>query len=152
MDGTPTHGDLLCSLLADTDAPCPGCGYNLRGLRTRECPECGDPLAIRLSRRAPKHAAIALGGVPLAAGAVNAILWSSAVFLYGMEDSQRPSIRHGVFFAAVSMLYGVPGLVLWQRSRKLLHGPLRRLRKIAVASWAGSIMLAVAALWIAKHA
>ena len=119
MDGTPAHGDLLCALLADTDAPCPGCGYNLRGLRTSECPECGDPLAIRLSRRAPKHAAIALAGVPVAAGAGYAIVWSSAVFLYGMEDSQRPSIRHGVCFAADSWLCGVPGRVLGRRSRRL---------------------------------
>lgn len=27
--------------LARRDAPCPACGYNLRGVRTPRCPECG---------------------------------------------------------------------------------------------------------------
>lgn len=27
--------------LARRDAPCPGCGYNLRGVRVPRCPECG---------------------------------------------------------------------------------------------------------------
>ncbi len=31
----------LRSFLASTDAPCPACGYNLRGVATRLCPECG---------------------------------------------------------------------------------------------------------------
>ena len=33
--------DPLFELLAETDAPCPRCGYNLRGARERRCPECG---------------------------------------------------------------------------------------------------------------
>jgi len=37
---------LLKSYLAERDVPCPGCGYNLRGLAEEKCPECG--LAIEL--------------------------------------------------------------------------------------------------------
>lgn len=33
--------DPLITYLATHDAPCPGCGYNLRGLRESSCPECG---------------------------------------------------------------------------------------------------------------
>jgi hypothetical protein len=32
--------------LAGRDAPCPGCGYNLRGVAASECPECGQLLDI----------------------------------------------------------------------------------------------------------
>lgn len=28
-------------LLAENDVPCPGCGYNLRGMTSQSCPECG---------------------------------------------------------------------------------------------------------------
>jgi hypothetical protein len=31
----------LKGYLARRDVPCPSCGYNLRGLRTGACPECG---------------------------------------------------------------------------------------------------------------
>ncbi|GAB5497618.1 MAG: hypothetical protein Phyf2KO_26980 [Phycisphaerales bacterium] len=33
--------DDLAAYLADRDACCPGCGYNLRGLASSQCPECG---------------------------------------------------------------------------------------------------------------
>lgn len=32
--------------LADRDSPCPTCGYNLRGLDSDKCPECGEPAAL----------------------------------------------------------------------------------------------------------
>ena len=38
----------LADYLAETDAPCPGCGYNLRGLTVEECPECALPLSVPL--------------------------------------------------------------------------------------------------------
>jgi hypothetical protein len=38
--------DPLESYLADHDEPCPKCGYNLRGLRGKVCPECGAPIDL----------------------------------------------------------------------------------------------------------
>lgn len=38
---------ILIDWLSDNDAECPGCKYNLRGLREPRCPECGK--AIQLS-------------------------------------------------------------------------------------------------------
>ena len=40
--------DPLIAYLATHDAPCPGCKYNLRGLRGDSCPECGFGLTLRL--------------------------------------------------------------------------------------------------------
>jgi hypothetical protein len=31
---------LVREFLADRDVPCPGCGYNLRGIHAARCPEC----------------------------------------------------------------------------------------------------------------
>ncbi|MEM9662323.1 MAG: hypothetical protein AAF937_08435 [Planctomycetota bacterium] len=33
--------DQLKAYLVDRDVPCPGCGYNLRGVAEPVCPECG---------------------------------------------------------------------------------------------------------------
>jgi hypothetical protein len=37
----PGHDPRLIRLLLERDIPCPGCGYNLRGLESPTCPECG---------------------------------------------------------------------------------------------------------------
>ena len=53
----PDTHHMLQAYLASVDAPCPGCGYNLRGTTTTRCPECGSPIALGIvspnARRAP---------------------------------------------------------------------------------------------------
>lgn len=52
VGGDPAGGDeLLPAYLSERDAPCPHCGYNLRGVRAAACPECGK--AIRLGLIGP---------------------------------------------------------------------------------------------------
>lgn len=41
---------LLIAFLAANDAPCPGCGYNLRGLAGATCPECGEAVELDVRR------------------------------------------------------------------------------------------------------
>lgn len=42
---SPTATELR-DFLADRDAPCPSCTYNLRGLSGPACPECGRALVL----------------------------------------------------------------------------------------------------------
>lgn len=44
----PPPEPLLRQLLADRDVDCPVCRYNLRGLRSDHCPECGAHLDLRV--------------------------------------------------------------------------------------------------------
>ncbi len=37
----PRAADILRDYLAERDIPCESCGYNLRGVETVQCPECG---------------------------------------------------------------------------------------------------------------
>jgi len=63
--------------LAERDAPCPGCGYNLRGIEHAACPECGRGIELTLSRPGRSRGyllfvLLALGWV-LTAGTMNAV-------------------------------------------------------------------------------
>lgn len=40
----------LRTFLESRDAPCPNCGYNLRGLTAEACPECKHALRLQLER------------------------------------------------------------------------------------------------------
>ncbi len=46
-----TQEAALNRLLAESDVRCPDCGYNLRGLESTVCPECGIPLEAHFLRR-----------------------------------------------------------------------------------------------------
>ena len=41
---------LVEGFLARRDVGCPGCGYNLRGLRGASCPECGEVVELAVVR------------------------------------------------------------------------------------------------------
>ncbi len=47
----PEDPDLLRAFLGTRDVPCPGCGYNLRGLTGGTCPECRQDLDLRVGLR-----------------------------------------------------------------------------------------------------
>lgn len=61
--------DFLQQYLAETDAPCPCCAYNLRGLTGGVCPECGEALELRVGLVEPKLGSFVAGLVGLAGGA-----------------------------------------------------------------------------------
>ena len=48
-----TDQDLLRSFLAEHDADCPCCGYNLRAVESGACPECGQNLDLGVTEGGP---------------------------------------------------------------------------------------------------
>lgn len=58
-DPNPDLG-FLKEYLADRDTPCPGCRYNLRGVTTGLCPECGRPITLSVKDASPLRARLPL--------------------------------------------------------------------------------------------
>lgn len=48
INATPTDEQLVSFFLRDHDAPCPRCGYSLRGLTGATCPECDERLSLTI--------------------------------------------------------------------------------------------------------
>ena len=61
--------DLLVRFLADRDAPCPVCRYNLRGLAADTCPECAAPIRLDIASPSLHIGPFVLAIVSLALGA-----------------------------------------------------------------------------------
>ncbi len=65
----PTDSDLRRRYLAERDVPCPGCGYNFRGLAAGACPECNQDLELGIKLASPRIGRLVAALTGLAAGA-----------------------------------------------------------------------------------
>src|SRR5436190_1708028 len=77
----PVNGDWLVGFLRERDVACPLCHYNLRGLTSSRCPECGRELELRVGLSEPRQgawltaqiAATAAAGIGVMVGLVCAV-------------------------------------------------------------------------------
>lgn len=53
-EAAESRPDPLLEFVAERDVPCPSCGYSLRGLRSTICPECQQPLELRVGLTEPR--------------------------------------------------------------------------------------------------
>ena len=60
---------MLAAFLAERNVPCPRCGYNLRGLVSDGCPECGDRLQLQVGLVEPRLGPYLAAVVACCAGA-----------------------------------------------------------------------------------
>lgn len=77
--------------LADTDAACPACGYDLRGHQGGICPECGRRLAVVPGRRWPLTATFV--ALSLGSGLHGAAIVASIVFLLTDDTARHAALR-----------------------------------------------------------
>lgn len=133
-DGTT---ELLRAFLDGRDAPCPGCGYNLRNLQGSRCPECGDELALRVGVVEPRQGALIAGLIGLAAGAgMSGLLIGFAILVDLFRWSGGPDDPPFWFVTIGGFLVEVAALALWLRL-------WRRIRRLSVSAKS----LLVAACW-----
>ena len=79
----------LVGFLAHRDCQCPGCGYNLRGLQTPQCPECRQELELRVG--------LADGGTGRIVGALSGFLGGACCAVVCL-----------ILVAAVTIMMGAP--------------------------------------------
>ena len=119
----PPAPDLL-SFLASHDAPCPVCSYNLRGLQTDSCPECGAHLHLQVGSENLRLGPWLLGIISLALGAgfdtVVAILITGVLIIFGTRSPAdlRQALTFLAVFAALSISCGTGILILIRRRRQ----------------------------------
>jgi len=144
--------ELLRAYLADRDAACPVCGYNLRGLDSQKCPECGATLDWRaLSaglKRGPWLAALISIGLALGlmlTVSVAGIRANLVVPPWGR--AWGPVVIHG----GGAVLYALALFtIIWKRRRFWWIGRANQVRLAAVICalvWLIAAVLCVA-VWL----
>ena len=98
----------LAAYLADRDVPCPGCGYNLRGIVGTKCPECSR--SVDVAHLIERDRIGSIRGYPAAAVAGIAYIVAANVGLYLVIHAAV--VRSGDALAGVLYLVAAPLPVL----------------------------------------
>lgn len=158
------EAERLVGYLNGRDAPCPGCGYNLRGLKGTACPECGERLTLRGIKHPERRSALTPAFVVGSAGLV--VGWLVALRVVGGMFSPGPTrFRRLVDFIGLhdrderlfdGLVLGAAAAVLALASAKwidwsdeLAQGGARRRWAWAGACWLGPV-LAWGVGWIVR--
>lgn len=161
VDPNPLDDDLdpaLAEVLAERGVACPGCGYNLRGLSTPDCPECGGRVTwdALLQRRPAVSLAWAVGLIGLSVSLPESYLkWQRfayrRLFFYG-EQRWTPNLNgpgHGGYTQPeVTMLNPLfVGSTLYWYLIPLVVVAWWALRE-RIAAWSGWLRWGVAIGWV----
>jgi hypothetical protein len=107
------ESERLAAYLKKRDAPCPGCGRNLRGVASDRCPSCDETLTVlKVIYRAPRAswAGFAFGAAGLLAGmAVMGAVWPRIMTMTIFVRGHPPAMDEVRFFI---MLGATLGLVM----------------------------------------
>ncbi|MHC4765126.1 MAG: hypothetical protein ACYTF2_08465, partial [Planctomycetota bacterium] len=142
----PTEAQLLQALLASRDIACPVCAYNLRSNESKNCPECGAALDLRVGsmdlKLGPWLTALFGMALPLGFVSIYALFGVIAAFAFyfGGGGPGGPGILGLLGVMAVPTLVCAGyAFLLWRlvrRRRKFWAKPRR-------AQWRSALLYAV---------
>lgn len=136
-------GGMLCAYLADHDAPCPICGYNLRGVTLGVCPECECPIELGVSSSSSFLGAWLLAllafAMPLSFDLLVGLMMIISTVMTGFEDASAIFLMISLLtlsMTCIGMLW-----VLVARKRDWLRMPRRKQWRLAWMMFAGVFLV-----------
>ncbi len=129
---------LLLAFVRDRDAACPRCGYNVRNLTKPVCPECEEPLVLKVGGRTyPVRWLLATVAPGIFTGVTSGIM--AVMFLIRLIVAGAPSpffvpldvILTGSFFLVSAAVAGA--IIIW--NRRFVRQPQPRQVMWAVLLW-----------------
>ncbi len=125
--------DLLRSYLADRDAPCPNCGYNLRGVEQSSCPECGDSIALAVTNYPSRSRGYSAGLIGLSLTTALAVV----IAIQNLLEHIVVSIL-SLFLAA----WSIRAAVRWRQRRVAFSSlPRHKKQERVFVCWLGAAIL-----------
>ena len=142
-DPAPTDSELLRLYLAPRDLPCPGCGYNLRGLAADACPECNQAITLRVNLAEPRQGEFIAGLLGLALGIGFSVAFLSMGLIFYLNYGAASGVLADLWPLPLNLLVESAALAAWIRGRRRFRRLPPGTRKVLVAAcWLLSIGLA----------
>ncbi len=127
---------LLHFYLAERVTPCPGCGYNLRGLTQSSCPECGNPISLTVTNYPSRSGGYIAGLVGYTLSVVLALVFAVA------EWKALP------LFSILSLFVAAwigRAALRWRRNRVAFSGlPRHKKQERVFVCWLGAVIFVLA--------
>ena len=136
--------EYLLGFLRDHAAPCPSCGYELRGLQSPTCPECGERLVLRVGAEQPRMLLLLLSIVPGASGLIFGLLMSAALLSRILEGRSIGRTDYTFWTVYIfSWFMALVTVVLIARPRRFMGFSLRIRSGITAEILLASLIFAV---------
>lgn len=143
----PSTSELL-RRLATRDTPCPRCRYNLRGLDSPVCPECGESISMSLianAAPAPPSFAWWFGALGLLLGVVASLIVVFISDVLTQWINPPAPVGRLIFTLLVAAAVVEWGLVFfWLRPRSVARLPAWRQWSLAAFAWWPQVALVAA--------
>ncbi len=125
---------LLSMFLRGRDVLCPLCGYNLRDLTQRQCPECRHELLLMVGITRPRFLWFLLAVTPCTLSGVAAGVTLIPVIVQWLGGAGPPPAIL-VTLVLLGLVSALGGLMLIRHRFAFLRQEPRRQRRLAVAVW-----------------
>jgi hypothetical protein len=139
----------VVAFLTGRSAPCPRCAYDLRDIKTAKCPECGEPLVLKVGSPRARFGWLVLAMAPGCFSGVAAMFVLIPVAVSTWQRSPPPwpiVFADGFgFFSAVSVA------LMYRHRQRIMSWKARQQGAFAGAVWGVHVLmlgLVLASMWL----
>ncbi len=143
----------VLAFLKGRSVPCPRCSYDLRDIQSAKCPECGEPLVLKIGSPRARFGWLVLAMAPGCFSGVAALFVLVPICMtIGRRFPPGQGLPWPVVFAdAFGFLSAASVGLMYRHRHRFMSWTAHRQRAFAAAVWAIHVLafvLVVLALWL----
>jgi hypothetical protein len=138
----------LIAFVAGRSVPCPRCGYDLRDIQTCTCPECAEPLTLKVGSPRARFGWLVVAMAPGCFSGVAALFFLVPIWMT-LRQPHAPG-RGTPWPVMVADAFGFASaasvLLMYLARQRIMEWPARRQGGLAGAVWGAHVLMFVLVL------